>query len=61
MKYCGSDMTDQHVRMKLTWSLADKYSKKKSNFSYIYDGEKFPPLGNCEEKIYFSLMGENPL
>jgi hypothetical protein len=61
MKYCGSDMTDQHVRIKHTWSLADKYLENKSIFSYTYDGETFPPLGNCMEKIYFTRMGENPL
>ena len=54
-------MTDQHVRIKHTWSLADKYLENKSIFSYTYDGETFPPLGNCREKNIFHSNGRKPI
>jgi hypothetical protein len=61
MKYCGSDMTDQHVRIKHSWSLADKYLDK-NQFLVTHMMEKHSLLlVTTWEKIYFTRMGENPL
>ena len=54
-------MTDQHVRIKHTLGLADKYLDKKTIFSYTYDGETFPPLGNHMEKNIFHSNGRKPI